>query len=107
MLVAAWTTEPAIVALGFAAVAAGVVTAARAEARYVAIAILGTVFGLAYFGEAADDGVYETIAGVSLVPLVLLSLIGARGRRAGRRASGGAPVHRAPSAAPSTLDAER
>ncbi len=96
-----------IVALGIAAIVAGAVTAFVAAARYVAIAILATVFVLAYSGEVADDVVYETIAGVGLVLLGLISITGGRRRRPARSASAASGVPPdAPSEAPSTPGAE-
>jgi len=96
-----------IVALGTATIVAGAVTAFVAAARYAAIALLATVFVLAYSGEVADDVVYETIAGVALVLLGLLSITGGRRRRPAPSASaadGASPG--APSEAPSTPGAE-
>ena len=96
-----------VLGLGIATIVASVATVFFAWARYVALALLGTAFGLAYSGELADDSVYEAIAGVSFVLLGLLSLIGARGRRAGPRASpGGAASPDAASGGPSTADGE-
>ncbi|SRR5581483_11659398 len=98
-----------VLGLGIAAVVVGLATFVFSAGRYAALAILATVFSLAYTGELADDVVYEAIAGVGFVLLGLLSLIGhrgARGTRAARRASAGAPARPARSAAPSTPDAE-
>jgi hypothetical protein len=93
--------------LGYALIAAGVVTLVFAWTRYVAVALLGTLFVLAFSGELADDTFYGGVAGITLVLIGLLSLIGGRGRRAGPRASGaGAGSPDAPSAGPSTRDAE-
>jgi hypothetical protein len=100
-----------VLGLGAAAIVFGAVTVVVPWARYGALAVLGTVFGLAYSGELADDVVYETIAGVALVLLGALALIGHRGAagsRAARRASEGATVSPdAPSAESSTQGAER
>ena len=96
-----------IIALGIAAIVAGVVTAFVAAARYAVIAIFATVFLLAYSGEVADDSVYMTISGVALVLLGLLSITGGRRRRPAPSASaeGGASPD-APSEAPSRPGAE-
>jgi hypothetical protein len=97
-----------IIALGIAAIVAGVVTAFVAAARYAVIAIFATVFLLAYSGEVADDSVYMTISGVALVLLGLISITGGRRRRPAPSASaeGGASPD-ARSEAPSTPGAER
>jgi hypothetical protein len=114
LLLAAWIAEgfaengdsgaPGVdVGLAVAVITAGAVTVVAAQARYAAMALLGAVFGLAYSGEIADDVVYETIAGVSLVLLGLISIKGARGRRGAPRASAAGAVPRdAPSGEPST-----
>jgi hypothetical protein len=100
-----------VLGLGVAAILFGAATVVVLWARYGALAALGTVFVLAYSGELADDVVYETIAGVALVLLGALALIGHRGAggsRAARRASEGAAVSPdAPSAESSTQDAEQ
>jgi MYXO-CTERM domain-containing protein len=96
-----------IIVLGIATMVAGATTAYVAAARYSAIAILATVFVLAYSGEVADDGIYVTIAGVALVLLGLLSITGGRRRRPAPSASaGGEASPGAPSEAPSTPGAE-
>jgi hypothetical protein len=96
-----------VLGLGIATIVVGAATLLFPWARYVALALLGTAFWLAYSGELADDSVYEAVAGVSFVLLGLLSLIGARGRRAGPRASsGGGASPGAPSEGPSTAGGE-
>jgi hypothetical protein len=70
-----------VLGLGIAAVVVGAATLFVPVARYGAVAILGTVFGVAYSGEIADDVLYESIAGVALLLLGLLALIGHRGAR--------------------------
>jgi hypothetical protein len=93
--------------LGYAAIAAGIATFVFAAARYVTVAVLATLFVLAFSGEVADDVFYGGVAGVCLVLIGLLSLIGGRGRRAARRASAADAASRgAPSGGPSTRDAE-
>jgi hypothetical protein len=93
--------------LGYAVIAAGAATVVFAWARYVAVALLGTLFVLAFWGDLADDTFYGGVAGIALVLIGLLSLIGGRGRRAAPRASGAdAASPGAPSAEPSTPDAE-
>jgi hypothetical protein len=100
-----------VLGLGAAAILFGAATVVVPWARYGALAVLGAVFVLAYSGELADDVVYEAIAGVALVLLGTLALIGHRGApgsRAARRASAGAAVSPdAPNAESSTQDAER
>jgi hypothetical protein len=99
-------TPGTVIGLGIGALAAGVVTLFRAEARYAALGILAALFFLAYSGELADDVLYEGIAGVAFVLIGLLSLIGhrgGRGRRGVPRASGADAASRdAPSGEPST-----
>ena len=118
MLLAAWVSEglgeegdtgapTVIIVLGIATMVAGAATAFVAAGRYAAIAILATVFVLAYSGEVADDGVYMTIAGAVLVLLGLLSITGGRRRRPAPSASaGGGASPGAPSEAQSTPGAE-
>jgi hypothetical protein len=99
-----------VLALGIATVLLGAATVMAPWARYGALAVLGAVFGLAYSGDLADDVVYEAIAGVALVLLGTLALIGHRGAEGSpgaRRASAeGAGRPDAPSGGPSTQDAE-
>jgi hypothetical protein len=97
------------VGLGIAAIVVGAATFAWSWARYLALAILATVFWLAFSGELADDVVYEAIAGVGFVLLGLLSLIGhrsARGTRGAPPATAEAPAPPARSGGPSTPGAE-
>ena len=94
-------------ALGYATLAAGIAAFVFAAGRYVAIAVLATLFVLAFSGELADDAFYGGVAGAGLVLIGLLSLIGGRGKRAAPRASGAdAESPDAPSGEPSTPDAE-
>jgi hypothetical protein len=93
--------------LGYAAIAAGAATFVFAAARYAAVAVLATLFVLAFSGEVADDTFYGGVAGVGLVLIGLLSLIGGRGRRGAPRASAADAASRdAPSGGPSTPDEE-
>ena len=78
-------------ALGIAVIAAGALTAFVAHGRYLVIALLGTLFVLAFWGNLADDTYYGGIAGITLVLIGLLSLIGNRGARR-RLAQPQAPV---------------
>ena len=68
-------------ALGIAVIAAGALTAFVAHGRYLVIALLGTLFVLAFWGNLADDTYYGGVAGIALVLVGLLSLIGHRGAR--------------------------
>jgi hypothetical protein len=82
-------------ALGIAVIAAGALTAFVAHGRYLVIALLGTLFVLAFWGSLADDTYYGGVAGIALVLLGSLSLIGHRGARRTR----GAPAASAAAAA--------
>jgi len=97
-------------ALGIAVIAAGALTTLVAQGRYLVIALLGTLFVLAFWGNVADDTYYGGVAGITLVLVGLLSLIGhrrARGKLAAQGASPEARVSRdAPSGAPSTPASE-
>src|SRR3954470_16121984 len=62
-------------ALGIAVIAAGALTLFVARRRYLVIALLGTLFLLAFWGDLADDTFYGGVAGVTLVLIGLLSLI--------------------------------
>ena len=98
-----------VLGLGIAAIVVGAATFAWSWARYLALAILATVFWLAFSGELADDVVYEAITGVGFVLLGLLSLIGhrgARGRHGAPLAKAEAPAPPARSEGPSTRGAE-
>ena len=80
-------------ALGIALIAAGVLTAFVAGGYYLVIGILVVLFAVAFWGDVADDTYYGGVAGITLVLIGLLSLVGrrgARGRPAARGASAGA-----------------
>ena len=93
-------------ALGIAVIAAGALTALVAPARYLVIALLGALFVLAFSGDLADDAYYGGVAGITLVLIGLLSLVGNGGVRRTRAtpaaSAAGAASPTARSEAPST-----
>ena len=93
-------------ALGIAVIAAGALTALVAHARYLVIALLGALFVIAFWGDLADDAYYGGVAGITLVLIGLLSLVGNRGVRRTRAtpaaSAAGAASPAARSEAPST-----
>ena len=97
-------------ALGIAVIAAGALTGYVAHGRYLVTALLGTLFVLAFWGNLADDTYYGGVAGIALVLVGLLSLIGHRGARDRLSAPTASAEARAsqdaPSGAPSTPAAE-
>ena len=76
-------------ALGIALIAAGVLTAFVAGGYYLVFGILVVLFAVAFWGDVADDTYYGGVAGITLVLIGLLSLVGRRGAR-GRPAARGA-----------------